>query len=220
MRINKYIAQKTGISRRSADKLLISGRIKVNDKPALIGQDITDTDEVIIDQKKITKTSNLEVIMLNKPVGYISSRNGQGGKTIYNLLPPELHNLKAVGRLDKLSSGLLLMTNDGDLSQSLTHPSNQKLKIYSVILNRPLNDNDKKLVSVSGIMLEDGISKFEIKNGSGDKSYFISMTEGRNRQIRRTFKKLGYFVKELHRQSFGEYQLGSLATGKYKHLII
>src|SRR3990167_9874353 len=142
MRINKYVALATGMSRRAADAVIELGKITVNGQPATAGQQISSEDKVALDGKNINTSSKIQTIILNKPVGYVCSRDGQGSKTIYDLLPAELHNLKPVGRLDKDSSGLLLLTNDGELAHKLTHPSFQKEKVYEVELG-PLDETDK-----------------------------------------------------------------------------
>jgi 23S rRNA pseudouridine2605 synthase len=154
--------------------------------------------------------------MLNKPAGYIVSRDGQGGKTIYDLLPSEYQSLQPVGRLDKNSSGLLLLTNDGQLAYDLTHPSQHKTKVYRITLNKPLSSSDRQTIELVGVQLEDGVSKLhidELPNGHG-LSWQIVMSEGRKRQIRRTFQFLGYKVFLLHRIKFGDYELGKLGNGQ------
>lgn len=160
MRINKYIASGSQLSRRGADEAIASGRVKVNGQPPLPGQDITDDDEVTLDGERIVPVTENRTILLNKPVGYVCSRNGQGSKTIYDLLPVELHSLNPVGRLDKDSSGLLLMTNDGVLAQDLTHPSRQKQKVYEVILDKPLQPLHQQMITDYGVTLDDGPSRF------------------------------------------------------------
>ena len=118
MRINKYVALATGMSRRAADRAIDEGRVQVNGQVPSAGQAVADSDSVTLDNSVITTDVKIQTIMLNKPVGYVCSRDGQGSRTIYDLLPSELHHLKPVGRLDKNSSGLLLMTNDGQLHQA------------------------------------------------------------------------------------------------------
>ena len=212
MRINKYIAQSTGLSRRAADEAIAQGRVSVNGSQPEPGQDINDTDQVTLDSQLLKPTEDTVTIMLNKPVGYVCSRDGQGSQTIYNLLPAEYHNLKPVGRLDKDSSGLLLLTNDGQLAQKLTHPSFQKTKVYQVRLGRDLTSAHLQAIK-NGVELDDGPSRLQIQGAGRD--WTITMSEGRNRQIRRTFAALGYMLSGLHRTQFGPYQLGGLAEGKY-----
>ena len=217
MRLNKYVALATGLSRRKADELISLGRVQVNNTIPTMGEAITDQ-IVTLDDEKLTIPKTTQTIMLHKPVGYICSRDGQGSPTIYELIPEALHNLKPVGRLDKNSSGLLLLTNDGDLAQQLTHPSHHKVKQYLVHINKPLEPLHRQMISDIGIQLEDGPSKLQLEriHDNTDKDWRVVMSEGRNRQIRRTFESLGYFVAKLHRTHFGSYELGTLQPGKHK----
>jgi 23S rRNA pseudouridine2605 synthase len=220
MRINKFVALATGMSRRAADAAIATGRVVINGKEPSAGQDVTDADVVRLDNRVITTAVKTITVMLNKPVGYVCSRNGQGSKTVYDLLPPEYQQLKTVGRLDKDSSGLLLLTNDGQLAQELTHPSQQKRKVYEVTLDKPLQPLHRQMISDHGVSLEDGPSKLglERQHDGDDTKWIVTMHEGRNRQIRRTFAALGYDVIQLHRTQFGNYQLGRLQKGKLKAL--
>ncbi|MDB5185989.1 MAG: pseudouridine synthase [Candidatus Saccharibacteria bacterium] len=217
MRLNKYIAQATGLSRRAADAAIAEGRVVINDHSVRMGQAVESGDIVKLDGMPLSLHLETQTIMLNKPAGYICSRDGQGGKTIYDLLPPELHHLKPVGRLDKYSSGLLLLTNDGQLAQELAHPKYQKQKTYEVRVAKPLQPLHRQMIQDNGIMLDDGVSKFaleRIKDGN-DNEWKVVMREGRNRQIRRTFDALGYSVTRLHRTHFGTYSLGGLRGATY-----
>jgi 23S rRNA pseudouridine2605 synthase len=213
MRINKFLALHSGMSRRAADAATSEGRVLVDGQTASTGQQVKLGQLIILDGKTIKPTSIIQTIMLNKPAGYVVSRQGQGGKTVYDLLPSELHHLKPVGRLDKDSSGLLLLTNDGKLAQELTHPKYQKAKIYEIGLDRPLETPDKIKIE-QGIKMEDYISKLGlIKTANG---WQITMAQGKNRQIRRTFAALGYEVTKLHRTHFGEYSLNGLISGAFR----
>jgi 23S rRNA pseudouridine2605 synthase len=214
MRLNRYVALATGLSRRAADAAIAEQRVYINEQLAKPGQEVIANDTVTLDGQPL-KLAETTTVMLNKPVGYVCSRNGQGNKTVYDLLPTELHHLKPVGRLDKDSSGLLLLTNDGELAQQLTHPSFKKEKAYEILLDKPLSDDDKANIE-RGIKLEEGMSVLKLK-GNG-RSWTVSMSEGRNRQIRRTFAALGYTVTKLHRTQFGPYALTDLAVGHYKQI--
>ncbi len=218
MRLNKYIAQSTGMSRRAADTAIAGGRVLVNGQKPGPGDDVKDTDRVSLDSRAITPAVNTITIMMNKPTGYVVSRNGQGSLTIYSLLPLEYHKLKPIGRLDKDSSGLLLLTNDGDLANDLTHPSKQKTKVYEISLNIPLAPLHRQMISDHGINLEDGNSQLllERREDGNDKDWTVTMSEGRNRQIRRTFGSLGYDVLKLHRTKFGPYTLNIPATKHFE----
>lgn len=209
MRINKYLAQSTGLSRRAVDTAIKDGRITVNGEPAKIGQEVSPADAIALDNEPVTFQDEAVTILLNKPPGYVCSRNSQGNRTIYELLPETYHSLKPVGRLDKDSSGLLLMTNDGQLAYELTHPKFSKAKVYHVVVDKPLRKAGFVHINDRGVLLEDGISKLSLRQLSDEKHWQVTMSEGRNRQIRRTFSELGYMVKELHRVKFGPYELPS-----------
>lgn len=217
MRINKYIALATPLSRRGADSAIAAGRVTVNGMTPDSGQDIKKGDEVALDGRAITPAVKT-TILFNKPVGYVCSRDGQGSRTIFDLLPREYQRLQSVGRLDKNSSGLLLMTNDGELANELTHPSHQKRKIYQVTLKEPLQPLHRQMIQDHGIQLDDGVSRFEVarRKDGDDRDWQITMHEGRNRQIRRTFQALGYEVLLLHRSQFGTYALDDLPSGQLK----
>ncbi len=219
MRINKFVALATGLSRRRADQAVTEGKVTINGHLAQIGETVSTSDKVTLDKQPITPPVKPVTIMLNKPVGYICSRDGQGGKTVYELLPAEFHALKPVGRLDKDSSGLLLLTNDGELANRLTHPRYQKTKIYEVSLDKALTAADQAIITGDGVALDDGPSRLQLEVlDSKGHSWRVTMQEGRNRQIRRTFGALGYSVKALHRTGFGEYELGQLGSGNYREV--
>lgn len=222
MRINRFLAQVTGLSRRAADTAISNGEVFVNGSPATPGYNVTAQDHVVYNGKTY-RLSQLETaahrtIMLNKPAGYVVSREGQGSRTVYDLLPAELHKLKPVGRLDKDSSGLLLLTDDGELANQLTHPRYQKRKQYKVKLNKPLQPLHHQMINDYGINLDDGRSQLQLTKIHEDNAteWLVTMSEGRNRQIRRTFEALGYDVVRLHRTHFGTYTLGELKSGHFK----
>lgn len=218
MRLNRYIASSSLLSRRSADQAICDGRVQVNNQQATPTTVVNDNDRVTLDGKVLIPSTQKITILLNKPIGYVVSKDGQGSRTIYDLIPHNLRNLNPVGRLDKYSSGLLLLTNDGQLAQQLTHPSYGKSKVYLVTLDKPLAPLHQQMIADIGIQLHDGPSRLIIDklNDSGTKLQ-ITMSEGRNRQIRRTFEALDYKVSSLHRISFGSYQLPhTLAIGSWK----
>lgn len=218
MRLNKYIASGTGMSRRAADDAIARNRVLINGKAPSAGQRVGEADTVTVDGRAITPAVDAITILLNKPTGYVCSREGQGNRTVYDLLPEKLRTLKTVGRLDKDSSGLLLMTTDGDLAHQLTHPSFAKTKVYEVKLNNALQPLHRQLISDHGINLEDGVSRLQLDrlHDGDDTAWQVTMHEGRNRQIRRTFDALGYTVIKLHRTHFGQYSLDGLKSGQYK----
>ena len=218
MRINKFIALATGMSRRAADAVIAEGRVRVNGQSTGVGTEVTTKDIITLDGNVVRADMPKTTIILNKPAGYVVSRDGQGSKTIYDLLPPEYHALKPVGRLDKYSSGLLLLTNDGDLANELTHPRYSKTKVYEVTLDKPLAPLHQQIISDHGIDLEDGNSKLTLEKLEDAQSWKVIMSEGRNRQIRRTFAALGYTVTKLHRTHFGSYSLDDLPRSRTKEI--
>ncbi len=214
MRINKFVAQALGIARRQADDLISKGKINIDGQPAVLGNQITD--QKVEYQGKVIRLAQAQYLMLNKPIGYVSSRAVQGeNKTLYDLLPTDYHQLKPVGRLDKDSSGLILLTNDGDFSHRMTHPSFRKTKAYLVSIDKVLSTADKSKIE-AGVRLDDGLSSLQLDGSETD--WTVSMHEGRNRQIRRTFKALGYTVNKLHRTDFGKFTLESLQSGDWQLL--
>lgn len=219
MRLNKFLARASGISRREADDVIASGQVTVNGQTANIGQSIDEQhDAVIYKGQKLTLPTADTTIMLNKPVGYVCSRKRQGDSpTVYELLPKDFQKLKTIGRLDKDSSGLILLSDNGDLAHQLTHPKFAKVKEYTVTLDHPLSALHQQMISDFGISLEDGTSQLILESLNDKRTKFrVTMHEGRNRQIRRTFAALGYQVKTLHRLSFDNYQLGNLEPGQWK----
>jgi 23S rRNA pseudouridine2605 synthase len=205
-------------------------KVRIGSRLASLGDHVTQNDEIYLEGKRLILLNTPLTIMLHKPVGYVCSRRGQGSKTVYDLLPAELHNLKPVGRLDKDSSGLLILTNDGQLAHELMHPKFNKTKIYQVTIDRPITDKDKAAAE-KGVQLSDGLSRLKITNVIAstqklnhkstrlpDTHLTISLSEGRNRQIRRTFSKLGYKVIGLHRTKFSDIMIGDLKAGKYKKI--
>lgn len=217
MRINKFIANKLGVSRRKADELINRGRITVDGTMPTPGLDVTEDNIVLIDNRALPQAKAFEYLLLHKPVGYVCSRDGQGSDSIYDLLPHKYDHLNPVGRLDKDSSGLILLTNDGELHNKLTHPSYNKQKQYHVSLNKPLAKDDISAITLRGVTLSDGPSIFAITpQKTNPREYLVTMHEGRNRQIRRTFNALGYKIESLQRISFGDYQLDDLAVGEYR----
>ena len=223
-RLNKYLALQLGISRREADNLIDTGVVTVNGTPAVMGSRAEPTDTVSIAGTPLpAKSVAFRYILFNKPVGYVCSRKKQGDSdTIYALLPSELHSLKPVGRLDRNTSGILLLTNDGDFAQRMTHPKYQKTKVYHARLDRELEPLHQQMISDIGVNLEDGRSQLflERRSDTNRSEWQVTMSEGRNRQIRRTFSALGYGIQRLHRVQFGSYSVGDIPRGAYKEVDI
>lgn len=222
-RLNKHLAFALGISRREADQLIEQGRVTVNGTIAILGTQVTPSAAILVDSQPLTQRKAHTYLLFHKPVGYICSRRRQGEvETIYSLLPEKYHHLKPVGRLDKDSSGLLLLTDDGDFAHEMTHPRYYKQKTYEVELSRDLEPLHQQMINDFGIHLEDGPSKLTLTRFTDTqrRSWQVVMSEGRNRQIRRTFAALGYEVVKLHRTHFGNYALGDIKPGELREFIM
>ena len=222
VRLNKFLAGRLGVSRREADELISSGQITINGQPAITGVKVDKNDKVCYNGKIVPFNTEFSYLAFHKPVGYVCSRRAQGQTpTLYDLLPPEFRKLKTVGRLDKDTSGLILLTDDGDFAYQMTHPKFQKEKIYEVELDHPLTPLHQQMITDFGIEIGDGVSQFRVIRDEAfpDRRHFtLVLTEGRNRQIRRTFSTLGYEVVTLHRTQFGKYKLGNLPLGKWQKI--
>lgn len=215
------------MSRRAADICIDQGRVLINGKVATLGNVIDASRDVIkIDDSQVSQDKKrYTYVILNKPIDYICSRKQQGDTpTIYNLLPREYQSLKVAGRLDKDSCGLVLLTDDGDTIFKLTHPKFGKKKVYIVSLNKTLTAEHKKQIE-EGVLLDDGTSQFTVEKIEGTKdtkkrpnTYKVTMHEGRNRQIRRTFGELRYMVTHLQRVKMGPYEINDIPSGKYLQL--
>ncbi|MGP1515538.1 MAG: pseudouridine synthase [Bacteroidales bacterium] len=224
IRLNKYIANVGICSRREADVLITTGVIKVNDEiVTTLGYKVQPGD-VVKYNGRILKNEKKIYILLNKPKGYITtSEDPQQRKTVMDLLDGACkERVYPVGRLDRMTTGLLLFTNDGELTKKLTHPSFGAQKVYNAELNRPLTKEDiNKLLE--GIELEDGVMKMDdvnwLNNVPLDKRKIgISLHSGKNRIIRRMFEALGYEVKKLDRVYFAGLTKKNLLRGQYRFL--
>jgi 23S rRNA pseudouridine2605 synthase len=219
-RLNKYIASALATGRRQVDYLIEKGKITVNGEVPTLGARVRPGDIITVNGKPLeNQAQQFLYLALNKPVGYVCSRSQQGETpTIYTLLPQRFRHLKSVGRLDKDSSGLILLTNDGDFAHRMTHPSFVKVKQYEAKLDQPLQPLHRQMINDIGVTLPDGQSKLDLTRleEGDDRGWIVTMHEGRNRQIRRTFAALGYEVRELHRTHFGPYTLGALREGEFQ----
>lgn len=224
MRLNRYIATYSSLSRRKADALIASGKVVVNRKSAHNGMDIGHEDIVVIDGKRLLPVKRESItVLLHKPVGYVCSREGQGSPTVYDLLQKRMQHLNIAGRLDKDSSGLVLLTDDGMLLQELTHPSYNKEKLYEVLLDEPLKKPDLDKLHTGVDIGDTRVSRLHTRpcnKPDHPNCYLITLTEGRNRQIRRTFEALHYKVLRLHRVKVGDYLLEDLAEGSFVEMKI
>ena len=223
MRINKFLSSLGIASRRAIDKYIEEGRIKVNGAVASTGIDITEDDEIYIDNKKI-ETKRIEekvYFMLNKPLEVLSaSSDDRGRKTVVDLIKTD-KRIFPIGRLDYMTSGLILLTNDGELFNRLVHPKSEIYKKYYIKVFGEVKKEEIEELK-KGVLLEDGKTlpaKISgIKYDKNKTSMYISIREGRNRQIRRMIEKFGYKVLMLRREKIGELSLGDLKEGKYREL--
>lgn len=220
MRLNKYIASSGLCSRRKADELIEQGLVMVNGKKILeLGFVVNEKDKVFVEQKLIRPVKH-EYYKFYKPAGYITTCDDERErKTIYDLLPENLHHLKPVGRLDKDSTGLLILTNDGDLINELTHPSIKVPKIYIVSVDAQIHQHELEQMA-KGIEIEKGkIAYADIMMLEADKKHTLMQVilyQGMNRQIRKMFEYLGYEVKSLKRIQHATIQLEGLRRGEFK----
>ncbi|MCI0473813.1 MAG: rRNA pseudouridine synthase [Ignavibacteria bacterium] len=230
VRLNRYLAQCGLGSRRKCDALIAAGKILVNNKKVSeLGVKIDPSaDLVAYNGQKVQEIKRLEYIAYHKSRGIlVTAMDPQGRKTIYDELKRrgyDAGHLKYIGRLDRDSEGLLLLTNDGDMVHALTHPRFQIKKVYEVEIDKRLLQTDADTMVTSGVASEGqalhagAISGIEKKDSRNKYWYQIDLYEGKNRQIRRMFEVLGYTVKKLKRIQFSSIKIGDLARGCYRFL--
>lgn len=224
-RLQKFMARHGIASRRACEEIITSGRVKVNGKQVTeLGMVIDPArDKVEVDGRILKRAEQARYILIYKPRGYISSvSDPQGRKKVTDLIPDIKERLYPVGRLDYSSEGLMLLTNDGELAYQLTHPSYNMSKTYRVrVKGIPSNREIEQLSK--GIYLDNYLTKpatfrfIDIREGNA--LFEITIHEGRNRQIRRMFEKIGYEVIRLKRIKIGDLSLGNLKAGEYRHLL-
>jgi len=223
MPLNKYIAHCGVCSRRDAVEFIKEGKVKVNDVVVLEpGFKLTDKDEVKLSGKKLFPARNLVYILLNKPKDYITtSEDTHGRKTVLDLVKgATTERIYPVGRLDRNTTGVLLLTNDGELTQKLSHPSFEVRKTYEVRLDKPLTKAHFDRI-LAGITLEDGPVRIDALAyaDTADRSIVgIELHSGRNRIVRRIFESLGYDVRNLDRVVFGNLTKKNVERGKWRFL--
>lgn len=218
MRLNRYLSQCGVASRRGAEEIILSGRVSINGHVITeLATQVNPEDKVVVDGSPV-RTETPVVLVLNKPKGYLCSRGDKHERmTIYDLLPLKYQNLHHVGRLDKESEGLILLTNRGDLSHRIIHPSQGAEKEYEVVVDQALNvDVMAKLVK--GMMTEEGFARAERAWMDTDYRAHIVLKMGLKRQIRMMLYYLGYEVTRLTRIRIGWLKLHGLAKGAYKEL--
>lgn len=223
MPLNKFIAHCGVCSRRDAAELVKQGKVKVNgvviNEP---GHRVSGKDDIRINGKKISLARNLVYILLNKPKDFITTtEDPEGRKTVLDLIKrATTERVYPVGRLDRNTSGVLLLTNDGELSQKLTHPSNEIRKVYAVTLDKPLDKKDFEQI-VKGVVLDDGpaaVDKLAFTDTKDKTQLGVELHSGRNRIVRRIFEQLGYDVKHLDRVMFAGLTKKNVERGKWRYL--
>jgi len=218
MRLNKYIAESGLCSRRNAEKYILEGRVTINNRNVTdLSFKIDETsDEVFVDGEKIKPKRHI-YILLNKPKGVITStKDEKNRKTVVDIVKTN-EKIFPVGRLDYNTTGVLLLTNDGDLSNMLTHPKHKIKKIYSVLLNRPLSKEGREKL-LRGVYINGKKGRFvniNFPNAKNLKLVEVSAVEGRNHFVKDMFNTLGYNVVELDRKYFGNFQ-ADIPIGKYR----
>lgn len=226
--LQKFIAEREFFSRRQAEVMVRGGQVKVNGKIAKLGDRADDDDIVEIKNKRVKKldTSKKSIsIILNKPLGYVcTTRSFENEKNVFHLIDMR-ERLFIVGRLDKDSRGLVLLTNDGDMAQEMTHPKYECSKIYEVKISGPEKMDEAQINFIchkfkGGMMLEgeDNLALAKDIKYLRDDTFEIILTQGKKRQIRRMFGFLGYNVLDLKRIQLGQFKLGNLPEGEYKKI--
>lgn len=222
IRLNKYLSNAGICSRREADVLIKTGVVTVNGKIVTeMGYKVKPGDVIQYDGETINAETK-RYVLLNKPKGFITTMDDPlGRKTVMQLVKKACkERVYPVGRLDRETTGLLLLTNDGDLAKKLTHPRYKAKKIYQVELNKNVNPADLKKL-LDGVLLEDGTSRFDAADfidAEDSKQVGVELHSGKNRIVRRTFEALGYKVVKLDRVMFAGLTKKDLPRGRYRHL--
>lgn len=223
MRINKFLADKGIASRRHADEIIAAGRVTINGVVATLGASVEDGDEVALDGIVLETTEKkMEYYLMNKPKGVVCTvSDDRGRKTVIDLLPEGVGRVFPVGRLDYETEGLLILTNDGDLAYRLTHPMTEIPKTYMAKIEGTLTEKDLNPIR-SGIELDGVMTKkckaHIVETNKAYTKVHITITEGKNRQVRRMFEAIGRNVELLRRVSIGQLKLTGLDRGKTRPL--
>ena len=222
MRINKFLASCGVASRRGADQLIQEGVVKINGRVCNMGDEVENGDNVSVNGKQVNLVKKFDYYIMNKPKGYVCTvKDDKGRKTVMDLLPPSAKRLFPVGRLDYDSEGLLILTNDGDLTFKLTHPKNEVPKTYLVKTEKPVSDED--LIKLRSGVYIDGVKtkKCNVRlletTKKGSKLH-ITITEGRNRQVRKMLEAVNNSVDLLKRIKIGELMLTGIDRGEVRPL--
>jgi 23S rRNA pseudouridine2605 synthase len=223
MRINKFLAEQGIASRRRADEMIAAGRVKINGTVATLGVNVEDGDEILLDDVPVLATEKKEeYYIMNKPKGVICTvSDDRGRKTVMDLLPENVGRVFPVGRLDYETEGLLILTNDGDLAFRLTHPTSEIPKTYLVRIAGTLTEKDLNPIR-SGVELDGVMTKkckaHIVETNKAFTKVHITITEGRNRQVRRMFESIGKTVEFLKRVSIGKLKIGGMDRGAVRKL--
>lgn len=221
MRINKYLAQCGVASRRECDRLIAEGKVTVNGRPAGLGDDVNDGDNIKVEGRPVTVKKN-EYYLLHKPKGYLCTvSDDKGRKTVMDILGDGVGRVYPVGRLDYDSEGLLILTTDGELAQHLTHPSNEVPKTYLVKVEGRLTEADLNPIR-SGIEIDGYVTKkcraHIVETNKDYTKVELVLREGKNREIRKMFAAIGRDVTLLKRTKVGELSLRGLDRGAFRKL--
>ncbi|HMH46270.1 MAG TPA: pseudouridine synthase [Solirubrobacteraceae bacterium] len=220
MRLVKYLAHAGVASRRAAERLIVAGRVSVDDQivndPA---RDVSESASVAVDGRPVSGAERRVTYALNKPVGVLSTAQDERGRaTVLGLVPAQGLRLYPVGRLDADSSGLILLTNDGELANRLTHPSFEVPKTYcATLLGGALGERALRALR-EGVQLDDGPTAPALVRRTGEREIELTIHEGRNRQVRRMCEAVGHPVAELRRVRFGPLTLDGLREGEHRLL--
>lgn len=222
MRINKFLAESGVASRRKSDELIKDGVVTINGKTANLGDEVNPGDSVKVNGKSINTVNKYDYYIMNKPKGYVTTvSDDKGRKTVMDLLPNNAKRLFPVGRLDYDSEGLLILTNDGNLTFKLTHPRNEIPKTYLVKTEKPITESDlSKLragVVIDGVKTKKPKIKLLESNPDGARLN-VTITEGRNREIRKMFEIVNNHVDFLKRISIGDLTVSGLNRGEVRKL--
>jgi 23S rRNA pseudouridine2605 synthase len=214
-RVQKLLSNYGYCSRRRAEELIEQGKVKVNNKTVSLGDKATEKDEISVEGVVVSKPKKI-YLAFNKPIGCVTALRDAQYPTIMKYIRIK-ERVFPVGRLDYNTSGLLILTNDGDFANHIMHPRYKINKTYCVELSKPIQDSDIKKIE-RGVVLEDGRTSPAQINKISKNKVEINIHEGRNRIVRRIFKSLKYGVKSLERVAIGNLRLGNLEPKKYREL--
>ncbi len=219
IRLNKYIASSGICSRRMADKLIDEKKVKVNNKIVIEKGTVVDKEKDVIkvNNKVIRIQEEKKYILMNKPVGYVTTSKEQFNRPCVLDIIAEKNRVYPVGRLDMDTSGLLILTNDGDITNKITHPKNHICKTYEVITKSNLSLEDMQRLE-SGVDIGGYVTMPAKVQKIKENKYKITISEGKNRQVRKMFESVGNKVERLKRISIGKLTLDGIDVGKYKYV--